>query len=500
MKTYQLLIIFFITYSISLFGCDMFMLQSIEDYPFFTLPNKSGEFNDPYDFFEDFKSQADQSSGNRDGYGIIAYESDNPFVQRDYMWYKTGIGNFFNEDNLDEPLYQAMSTLYDNTDINRVLVHARSGTGGNGNHPFMFNTNSSTYSFMHNGYIFNSAKQNLINFLGKDWFIAHPSQWEGDYTSANTFIDSEVIFHYLMYYVLQYPDDIPTAFRHAFNNKQVNGVDMEFVLKFNNNNILNFVFSDGTETYIYRSSKLMGTTYNLSYQIYSDNFIAVKTGTNLSTTLEQNQLVRITPQGEIIDLSIEPILRTNFVKKFVEPLDIDQYKLRWTVESNTQINKFKVYRSNNQNFTLAEHISSILVGNNNQTQFQYLDTYASNLEHFYWIEVVFDDETSELTSNIPSYKTDDEPDIPEVNNIISLFPNPFQENLNIQINSEDDFKIKIFNLKGQLVDKLKYSTEKDEILVWDTSAINKLQIPNGIYLLQFKSNNKTITKKVMRID
>jgi len=485
--------------SLPLNGCDMFMLQSIDNYPFFTLPSRTGDFNDPYDFFENFKSQANQSSGNRDGYGVVAYNFDSPIIDRDFMWYKTGIGNYFNPNNLDEPLYEAISLLYDNPDISRVLVHARSGTGGNGSHPFIFNANNHTYTFMHNGYVFNTIKSELINFLGQDWFIEHPSQWEGDFSSTSSFIDSEVIFHYLMYYVMQYPDDIPTAFRHAFTNKQVGNIDMEYILKHNDSVVVNFVFSDGISAYAYRTSRIQGTSYNLSYQIYPNNFVAIKTGESLSNTLDKHELIKISPSGEIIPLSTEAILNTVFLKKFVDTLDSNQFRLNWTIQANNQIRRFNIYRATSQNFANARVISSLVVENPNQTVFDYLDIYPSASEHYYWIEVVYSDDSSEITSNIPSSESDDDPIIPEVNTSVALYPNPFTEKLNIAIESDQEVKIRIYNLKGQLVDKLVYHSNEKGPLSWDTANISSQNLPNGIYILKFANGHKVFSRKVMRI-
>lgn len=496
-KTLVTLIIFSLI-TLPILACDMFLLQSIDNYPFFTLPSSSGNFNDYSDFFEDFKSQANQSSGNRDGYGIVAYKIDNPFLDRDFMWYKTGMGNYFEENNIDEPLYEAINTLYDNPNINRVLVHARSGTGGEGSHPFIFSTTSASYSFMHNGYIFNTVKQEIMDFLGEEWFQEHPSQWQGEFGSVSSFIDSELLFHYFMYYILQYPNDIPTAFRYAFNNKQVGTIDMEYLLKYNNNAITNFIFSDGVDSYAYRSSRIIGESYNLSYQIYPNNFIALKTGSNLANTLVEDHLIHITSEGDIIDLSLEPILLTNFTNLFVDAIDSNRYNLNWTIQSDNLISSFNIYRSTSENFATARRIASLEGVNPNQSAYQYEDSYLSDQVIYYWIEVVFQDASSEITSRIPSIQIDDEPEIPEVIDNIDLYPNPFQDKLNINIDSEQNYSVKVFNLRGQLLDKLTYLPKEDKTLSWDTSNQNK-RITNGIYLIQFKHNGKTITKKVMRI-
>ncbi len=499
MKKILILITIIYLQMIPLIGCDMFMLQSIEGYPFFTLPSDNGDFNDPYDYFEDFKRLSDGSSGNRDGYGIIAYSLSSDLVSRDYTWYKTGIGNHFDVNNPDEPLYQAISLLYNNPTIERVLVHARSGTGGTGSHPFLFNYDDRTYSFMHNGYVFNNVKREIMNFLGQDWFDQHPSQWQGVYGDTYSFIDSELIFHYLMYYILQYPDNIPRAFRYAFNNKQLGVIDMEYILKYNNSSIVNFVLSDGQNTYAYRSSNIINDIYNLSYQVYPDNFIAVKTGSNLANTITKNQMLQLSSQGQVNELSLEPILRTDFIDLSVENIDNDEFKIQWQISANQDINKFKIHRGINQNFANSQLIASVLKDDSNQVNFNYTDYYAYYPQHYYWLEIVFSDDFSEITSNIPSTGIEIEPNTPEENSSIILYPNPFQESLTISLESDEIVPVKIFNLKGQLVDQITYLPNNSNTLIWKPDQTLDQKISNGIYILKFMSEERTITKKVMRI-
>ncbi len=493
------IIVLLITFNIwQIFGCDMFMLQSINNNPFLTLPSQAHMFDDPYDYFENFKTLS-TSSVNRDGYGIIAYTFQSNLVNRDNIWYKTGIGNHFDENNLDEPLYQAIHYLYDNPNIERVLVHARSGTGGIGSHPFLFDYDNHTYSFMHNGYVFSNVKRAIMNFLGPDWFQEHPSQWQGNYGDAYSFIDSELIFHYLMYYIKQYPDDIPRALRLAFNNKNVEDVDMEYVFKYHNNSIVNIVFSDGNDTYVYRSSPLAGETYNLSYQVYPDEFIAVKTSSNLENVITKNQLLKITSQGHIDSLDISPLLSTNFLEKYVEKISENQLRLNWKIQSNSNINYFNIYRSSNQNFTNAQKITKVMLETSIQTDFNIYDSIDSQVEQYYWIEIVYLDNSSEITSNIPSSQPYNPPDVEPASEIISLYPNPFSKELNIAIDSHNNYEIKIYNLRGQLVKTLSIMPG-NEVTKWNSSNGLSSEIANGIYIIKLKSPTKSYTKKIIRLN
>lgn len=500
MKIILIIVLIFVNF-LSLIACDMFMLQAIDDHPFFTNSSLSGDFDDPYDFFENFKTLANSTSGNRDGYGVIAYNFDSNYVNRDLRWYKTGIGNFFDENNIDEPLYEAINYLYDNDAIERVLVHARSGTGGNGSHPFIFNVGDRSYSFMHNGFISSSVKRDIITFLGDEWFATYPSQWEGNPDDVYSFIDSELLFHYLMFYIMQTPEDLPLAFRRAFTNKKVSNTDMEYNIKFNNNAIINFLLSDGDATYLYRSSRLLSTSYNLSYQVFPSNFIAVKTGSNLANQVSQNTLLKLSLSGEVDSLSIDSPLNTHFIKTYVDKLTENEFKLSWQIESNPNIYKFNIYRGSVKNFSSAQSIVSVSLTTPNQSSFSIIDNYSSLSEHFYWIEIIYHDNTSEITTLISSLENDnEEPENPTIIDDILLYPNPFADMLNIAIDSKLEYQIKIYNLKGQIIKSLYYDPLSPQLIKWEPLINNDTLLPNGIYIIKFISKNSNIVKKVMKIN
>lgn len=482
-----------------LFGCDMLVLQNINQYPIFTMPAQIGAFNDPYDFMEEFKSMANHSSGNRDGYGIVTYLNNSVNIDRNNMWYKSGFGNYFIPDNPDEPLYQVIDFLYSNENIAQVIAHARSATGGNGSHPFLFEANGKTYSFIHNGYIFNRSKRAIMEFLGEDWFLEHPSQWSGVFPDLNTFIDSELIFHYLMYHILQYPDSIEQALQKAFTNKSVAGVDMEYVLKFSASEKINFILSDSNNFYVYRSTRIMGDTYNLSYQVYPGKFLAIKTGSSLENIINKNKLLQFDSQGNVKELSTEAELHTTFSHIQVIRLDNGSHKLAWRVNNNTNIDSFNVYRGVLQDFTNSSLIAQLAVNSPGDLSFQIIDDFPTQSVIYYWIEMVFVDGSTELTTCIPSAVEEEEPEESATFNLRSLFPNPFKDKLYLNIDSSEKFRVKIFNLKGQLVDELHFANS-ESTLVWDTNnnAIN--QLANGVYILQFTHNNKHYSRKVLKIN
>jgi hypothetical protein len=76
---------------------------------------------------------------------------------------------------------------------------------------------------------------------------------------------------------------------------------------------------------------------------------------------------------------------------------------------------------------------------------------------------------------------------------VIVFPNPFEDNLNLILPEHSDYQIKIYDLKGsKLFDNS--ITNKKEVLL-DISQFQK-----GTYLVNITSlsNQKTITKKIIK--
>ncbi|MBO6184175.1 MAG: T9SS type A sorting domain-containing protein [Chryseobacterium sp.] len=71
--------------------------------------------------------------------------------------------------------------------------------------------------------------------------------------------------------------------------------------------------------------------------------------------------------------------------------------------------------------------------------------------------------------------------------IVKIFPNPTGDFINIEVNEKTTL-LTIYNLSGQKV----FTSVKD------LKKIDVQDLPAGIYLLEIKTNNKTITKKFIK--
>ena len=81
-------------------------------------------------------------------------------------------------------------------------------------------------------------------------------------------------------------------------------------------------------------------------------------------------------------------------------------------------------------------------------------------------------------------------------NLFNIYPNPFNSTISIEINNNliDPYNIKIFDLSGKLIETLDYKNFYNYKINWNASKLN-----SGIYLVNFNSQNKSLTKKITLI-
>ena len=220
-----IMLLFVLSLTKSVFSCDMFALLAKEGGTLALPDTSEGEFDDVTDFFNFIKVRSDENYQD-DGYGVIYYKAGESIIRDNQKWFKTGYNTWYGDGNYD-PLDDAIPEIL-NSDNNAVLtmVHARNGTGANGSHPFLFDYNGKTYSFMHNGAISNQIKEAIINYLGEDWFQNHDSNWFGVYPNSSTFIDSELLFHYIMESII-HENDTFAGIKRALNNRNLFGIDFK---------------------------------------------------------------------------------------------------------------------------------------------------------------------------------------------------------------------------------------------------------------------------------
>ncbi len=244
-----------------------------------------------------------------DGYGLLYYDHNG--VMRD-SFYVVGQGSVSYIDGYTEEMDLFHDIIIaDTSDVAIVMGHLRNGTGGIGNHPFTLTLEGDDhiYSFMHNGALSytGSEKHLLYQFLENNgWFSdGYCSNWgasdEGDW------IDSEVFFHFIMYHIRErgyipgYGYDTLLGLRDAlwstvlYDTPLWNHLNGTYTITPNINTVLNFVFSDGVNLYVYKNSAPDDNSHKLGYCTNSNTHcIMINTGDDI-TQLTQNHLYVFTP-------------------------------------------------------------------------------------------------------------------------------------------------------------------------------------------------------------
>ncbi len=307
--------------------CEMMGMIAKKGHYISWLGSKSGDLNDPGDFFQFLRNHSNTSEPNDDGYGVIYYpengdfffEEANYFHVDNQAWYKTSrdsIGvwhypdypfdgwSWYDDSNSHwqwgsnyEPLDEIIEpTIMDNdTKASIVLGHDRQGTGGKGNHPFRLTVNGTDYTFEHNGNVGNLKDDFFFGAeaLYSDWFNDYESNWDGSSSSYSDWIDSELYFHYLIANIeYVYNGDVIKGIYNALDNIGILGTDTS----------ANFILSDGVNVYAYKATN--GNDYNLSFQDLG-SFWGITSEDDLGNEIPIYNLAIFTPYGnpEIIYLN-----------------------------------------------------------------------------------------------------------------------------------------------------------------------------------------------------
>ncbi len=319
MKKWTVFLILFLTLYITIQACDMsavIMKRGTVLADFYTTLTTPGfsDFNVPNDYLA-YVINRSQSAINNDGYGILYYPEDNYQLTPDNYWYKYVhsaadanhiyyTGNYFVSTNAPDVFDVALKKMSSpDVDAAIVMCHSRNASTNPfapGNHPFRMDLNDRTYALMHNGFVSQVTRTfmiNEINILDPEWFTEHaPNYYDFDFALYPSYwIDSEVLFNYLMCHIQACNSDVYTGMRLGL-------IKLADFMKLSTN-VVNFVFSDGQNLYAFRSTPLSGvnSNYKLSFKYNERGFWGVRTGLPNAdeTQVDYNELAVFTNEGLI---------------------------------------------------------------------------------------------------------------------------------------------------------------------------------------------------------
>ncbi|MCG8411001.1 MAG: T9SS type A sorting domain-containing protein [Bacteroidales bacterium] len=79
-----------------------------------------------------------------------------------------------------------------------------------------------------------------------------------------------------------------------------------------------------------------------------------------------------------------------------------------------------------------------------------------------------------------------------------IYPNPFTEFINIECNTNQKLYVEIFNLSGRKIFSKEYNAGKNLENRFNIKSSDLDNLPNGLYVIQLKSGNKTISKVISK--
>jgi hypothetical protein len=260
--------------------------------------------------FTNFLKESSNST-NDDGYGVIYYDDD-LIVPASQKYYVTGTGGYCYYCGESAVMDTAIVDIQDADNRARIVLgHARNGTGGIGNHPFTHEWNGRTYSFQHNGVLSANMKSAILAWLNyANWFSQFPDgqwgNWSGNPNIESTWIDSELLFHYLMFHIMVANDNVVAGLRTALSEQSLWGVNIQANITTNNPNanppsVINFVLSDGESLFAFRNSYLTDSNHELSYRQFASGLAGVWTQNAAgSHVIDRYQLAILPPSGSVI--------------------------------------------------------------------------------------------------------------------------------------------------------------------------------------------------------
>ncbi len=248
---------------------------------------------------------------NNDGYGLVYY-GQSPLLAENQRYYASGQGDTWYHNNDQELLDQALDEAFAEGSASRLMmIHARNGTGGRGSHPFVIHRGDRSFSFMHNGDLTDGTdwdmKESLLAGLESVGWFDGPngvsSNWEGLPGDVSSWVDTELLFHYIMYHIEMAEGDVIHGLHAALNERDWFGFDVLADISSedsarNPGSVINFVLSDGDALYAYKNANDADQSHELAWREEPVGMIGLKTENAAGfTPLGQYELVTLRDTG-----------------------------------------------------------------------------------------------------------------------------------------------------------------------------------------------------------
>ena len=181
--------------------------------------------------------------------------------------------------------------------------------------------------------------------------------------------------------------------------------------------------------------------------------------------------------------------------------------ITWVTQSETNVSGFQIYRAQTDDMSNAVTVGPFIAATNtSQLQnYQFIDKDLNGSgTYYYWLESIDMDGISMVNGPIQVYYVVDgvnNPAIPIIAGISSIYPNPFNPSTTIKVGITNDAeaKLKIYNARGQLVRTLLQKTVSKGYynLLWDGRNETGQNCGSGIYFAVLQSGKESFSRKLV---
>jgi hypothetical protein len=136
---------------------------------------------------------------------------------------------------------------------------------------------------------------------------------------------------------------------------------------------------------------------------------------------------------------------------------------------------------------------------NNPSVTTFTDTYVYSATHQYWVTALYSNPVSQSApSNVVTIQVgtgNDDDNLP-VNETVTVYPNPFRDNTNVQVRSKSNqtFDVTVYNVKGQVIQMINGLTDNSGNA---NVTINRNGMISGVYFVKVKTADNEFTNKVI---
>jgi len=233
--------------------------------------------------------------------------------------------------------------------------------------------------------------------------------------------------------------------------------------------------------------------FNLSGYIGNQALIRFRLVSNSSNELYGWVIDDIT----ITEDSCLPVELTNFTGAVVQG---EFVQITWTCESESDMNGYKIYRSETD-LNSADFSSALIDAANFSYTHDYLfEDYEVEDEktYNYWLEGISNDGSTDMWGPLTIYvEFEDDEEYDGDTELFNVYPNPvfidndLQINIRFAVKTGENATLSIYNIKGQLLESYKCEQGIHEYHL-DTGSYS-----SGLYLYQLKSEGYFEIKKMM---